>query len=48
MFATEKILEEYNVKIYEIDLYFDKKYKEKIKVKKMGINTYYLKLMFFF
>ena len=32
----QKILEEYSVKIYEIDLYFYENYKEKIKVEKNG------------
>ena len=32
MFVNEKILEEYSVKIYEIDLYFYENYKEKIEV----------------
>ena len=36
MFANQKILEEYNVKIYEIDPYFYKKYIEKIKADKNG------------
>ena len=46
MFANEKILEEYNVKIYEIDPYFYKKYIEKIKAEKMDMNTYDLELTF--
>ena len=32
IFVNEKILEEYSVKIYEIDLYFYENYKEKIEV----------------
>ena len=36
MFANEKILEEYIVKIYEINPYFYKNYKEKIKTDKNG------------
>ena len=34
MFANEKVLEEYNAKIYKIDPYFYKNYKEKLKVDK--------------
>ena len=34
LFINEKILEEYSVKIYEIDLYFYEHHKEKIKVDK--------------
>ena len=29
MFSNEKILEEYSVKIYEIDLYFSENYEKK-------------------
>ena len=35
-FANEKILEQYYVKIYEINPYFYKNYKEKIKADKNG------------
>ena len=34
LFMNEKILEEYSVRIYEIDRYFYEHYKEKIKVDK--------------
>ena len=34
IFVNEKILEEYSVKIYEIDPYFYEHYKEKIQAKK--------------
>ena len=34
IFVNEKILEEYSVKIYEIDSYFYKHYKEKIQTDK--------------
>ena len=34
LFMNEKILEEYSVKIYEIDFYFYEHYKEKLKVDK--------------
>ena len=40
------ILEEYSVKIYEIDPYFYEHYRKKHKLMKMGVNIYYLKLMF--
>ena len=40
-----KILEEYSLKIYEIDPYFYEHYKKK-KLTKMSMNTYYLELMF--
>ena len=36
IFVNEKILEEYSVKIYKIDPYFCKHYKEKIQVDKNG------------
>ena len=52
IFVNEKILEEYSVKIYEIDPYFFEHYK-KIKKKQnkneltiMIKNTYYLELIF--
>ena len=45
LFINEKILEEYSVKIYEIDPYFYEHCKEKIKVDKNSANTYYLELM---
>ena len=48
IFVNEEILEEYSVKIYEIDSYFyehyNKKYNLTIRVK----NTNYLKLIFIF
>ena len=46
IFVNEKILEEYSVKIYEIDPYFYENYKEKIQVDKVTVSTYYLELMF--
>ena len=46
IFENEKILEEYSVKIYEIDLYFYEHYRKKYKLMKMGVNIYYLELMF--
>ena len=36
IFANEDILEEYSVKIYEIDLYFSEHYKKKIRVDSNG------------
>ena len=45
LFMNQKILEEYSVKIYEIHTYFYDHHKEKIKVAKMSVNTYYLELM---
>ena len=48
IFVNEKILEEYSVKIYEIDPYFYEHYKKKYKLMKMGTNIYYLELMLVF
>ena len=45
LFMNEKVLEEYSVKIYEIDPFFYEHHKEKIKVAKMATNTHYLELM---
>ena len=45
LLMNEKILEEYSVKIYEIDPYFYEHHKEKKQLTKMGTNTYYLELM---
>ena len=44
----EKILEEYSVKIYEINPYFYEHYEKekKTRLMKMGVNIYYLELMF--
>ena len=46
IFVNEKILEEYSVKIYEIDPYFYKHYKKIYKLTTMIKNTYYLELIF--
>ena len=46
IFKKEKILEEYSVKIYEIDPYFSEHYKKKYKLIIMVKNIYYLQLMF--
>ena len=46
IFVNEKILEQYSVKIYEIDRCFYEHYKkQKYKLKKLSANTYYLELM---
>ena len=45
IFVNEKILEEYSVKIYEIDPYFSKHYEKKYKLIIMVKNIYYLELM---
>ena len=46
IFVNEKILEEYSVKIYKIDPYFYEHYGKKYKLMKMGVNIYYLELIF--
>ena len=46
IFKKHNPIEEYSVKIYEIDTYFYKHYEKKIRVEKMGVNIYYLELMF--
>ena len=38
--------EEYSVKIYEIHSYFYEHYEKKYKLIKMGVNKYYLELIF--
>ena len=45
-FVNEKILEEYSVKIFEIDTYFMSIAEKNYKLMKMGVNKYYLELMF--
>ena len=45
-FVNEEILEEYSVKIYEIDSYFYEHYRKKYKLMKKSVNTYYLELIF--
>ena len=45
IFKKHNPLEEYSVKIYEIDPYFYKHYEKKYKLIKMGVNIYYLELM---
>ena len=46
LFVNGKILEEYSVRIYEIDPYFYEHYKKKYKLTIMIKNTYYLELIF--
>ena len=46
IFVNEKILEVYSVKIYEIDPYFYEHYGKEYKLMKMGINIYYLELIY--
>ena len=48
IFVNEKILEEYSVKIYEIDPYFYENYRKKYKLTTMIENTYYLEWMFIY
>ena len=48
IFKKYNPLEEYSVKIYEIDSYFYKHYEKKIQIDKNGSKyIYYLELMFF-
>ena len=46
IFKKHNPLKEYSVKIYEIDSYFYKHYEKKYKLIKMGVNIYYLELIF--
>ena len=46
IFKKHNPLEECSARIYKIDPYFYKHYEEKYKLKKMGVNIYYLELMF--
>ena len=48
IFANEKILEEYSVKIYKIDPYFYERCGKKYKLMKADANIYYLEFMFIF
>ena len=45
IFVNEDILEEYSVKIYEIDLYFSENYKKKYKLIIMVNNIHCLELI---
>ena len=46
IFKKYNALEEYSVKIYEIDPDFYQHYEKKYKLMKMGVNIYYLELIF--
>ena len=46
IFKKHNPLEEYSVRIYEIDPYFYKHYEKKYKLIKMDVNIYYLELIF--
>ena len=46
IFKKHNPLEEYSVRIYEIDPYFYKHYEKKYKLIKMGVNIYYSELIF--
>ena len=48
IFLNEETLEEYSVKIYEIDPYFSEHYQKKYKLIKMVNNVYCLELILFF
>ena len=46
IFKNQDPLEEYSVKIYEIDTHFYEHYEKKYKLIKIGVNIYYLELTF--
>ena len=46
IFKKHNPIEEYSVRIYEIDPYFYEHYEKKYKLIKMGVNIYYLELIF--
>ena len=46
IFKKHNPLEEYSIRIYEIDPYFYKHYEKKYKLIKMDVNIYYLELIF--
>ena len=46
IFKRHNPLEEYSVKIYEIGPYFYEHYEKKYQLMKMGVNIYYLELIF--
>ena len=48
IFVNEKILEEYLVKIYKIDPYFNEHCGKKYKLMNADANIYYLEFMFIF
>ena len=43
---NHKFIEGYSVRIYKIDSYFYKHYEKKYQLIKMGVNIYYLELIF--
>ena len=45
LFKKHNNIEEYSVRIYEIDPYFYERYEKKYKLAKMGVNMFYLELM---
>ena len=46
IFKKHNSLEDYSVKIFEIDPYFYEHYEKKYKLIKMGVDIYYLELIF--
>ena len=46
IFKNHNLLEEYSVRIYKIDPYFDEHYEKKYKLIITGANIYYLELIF--
>ena len=46
IFKNHNPLEEYSVRIYEIDPFFYEHFEKKCKLIKMGVNIYYLELIF--
>ena len=46
--CKRRYIEEYSVKIYDIDPYFSEHYKKKYKLIKMVDNTYCLELIFIY
>ena len=46
IFKKHNPIEEYSVKIYEINPYFYKHYEKKYKLMKIGVNIFYLEFMF--
>ena len=46
IFKKHNSLEEYSARIYETNPYFYKYYEKKDKLIKMGVNVYYLELIF--
>ena len=46
IFKNHNLLEEYSVRIYKIDADFYERYEKKKKLIIMGVNIYYLELLF--